>query len=78
LPGFEAIAKVAFPPLVGLIQVADFHFVGVWVLRKPVAKRKVPVKAHEFAKVNIGDSRITSNDKHILVIICGRSLTKVC
>ena len=78
LPGFEAVAKVAFPPLIALIEVPDFYFVGFRVLAKPVAKGEVPVKAHEFAKVNIGDSRITSNDKHILVIICCRSLTEVC
>ena len=78
LPGFEAVAEVAFPPLIGLVQVADFYFVGFRVLGKPVAKGEVPVKTHEFAKINIGDSRITSNDEHVLVIICGRSLTKVC
>ena len=38
LPGFEAVAEVAFPPLIGLVQVTDLHFVGAWVLRKQVAK----------------------------------------
>src|SRR6266536_1707645 len=78
LPGFEAITKVALPPLISLVQMTDLYFVGLGVLRKPIAKGEVPVKTHEFAKINIRDTRITSNDKHVLVIIRGRSLTEVC
>jgi hypothetical protein len=73
LPGFEAIAKVAFPPLVALIQVPDFYFVGFRVLGKPVAKCEVSVKTHEFAKINIGNTGIASYDEHVLVVIRGRA-----
>ena len=78
LPGFEAVTKVAFPPLIGLVQVAHLHFVGFRVLGKPVAKSEVAIETHEFPKINVGDARVTSNDEHVLVIIGSGSLTKVC
>jgi hypothetical protein len=43
LPGFEAVAKVAFPPLIGLVEVTDLHFVGFRMLGKPVLKSEVAV-----------------------------------
>jgi len=78
LPGFEAIAKVAFPPPIGLVEVTHFHLIGLRMLRKPVPKSEMAVKAHELAKINVGDSRVTSNDQHVLVIIRSGSFTKVC
>src|SRR6266550_6685569 len=59
LPGFEAVAKVAFPPLIGLVQVAHLYFVGFRVLSKPVAKSEVAVQTHEFPKINVGNTRVT-------------------
>ena len=78
LPGFEAVAKVAFPPFIGLVQVPDFYFVGSWVLGKPVAKSEVAVETHEFAEINIGNARVAANDEHVLIVIRGRGFTKVC
>jgi hypothetical protein len=78
LSGFETVAKVAFPPLIGLIEMTDLYFVGLRMLRKSVAKGEVAVKTHELAKINIGDSRVTPNDEHILVIIGSGGLTKIC
>ena len=60
LPGFKAVAKVPLPPLIGLVEMSDLHFVGARVLRKPVAKREVPVEAHKFAKINIGDTWVAA------------------
>jgi hypothetical protein len=78
LPGFEAVAEVALPPLVGLIEMTDLYLVGFRVLGKPVAKSEVAIETHEFPKINVGNTRVTSNDQHVLVIIGSRSLTKVC
>src|SRR2546423_7597683 len=78
LPRFKAVAEVAFPPLIGLVQVAHSYFIGFRVLRKPVAKSEVAIETHELPKINVGDARVTSDDQHVLVIICSRSLTKVC
>ncbi len=39
----------------------DLYFVGSRMLRKPVGEGEVPVKAHELAKINVGDARVTSN-----------------
>ena len=78
LPGFEAVAKVALPPLIGLVEMTDLHFVGSRVLRKPVAKCEVAIETHELSKINVGDARVTSNDQHVLVVIRGRGFTKVC
>ena len=51
LPRIEAVAKVALPPLVGLVEMPDFYFVGFQVSRKPVAKCEVSIQTHEFAKI---------------------------
>jgi hypothetical protein len=48
LPGFEAVAKVTLPPLIRLVQMTDFHFVGFRVLGEPVAKSEVSIETHEF------------------------------
>ena len=77
LPGFEAVAKVAFPPLVSLVEVTHLHFVGFRVLREPVTKSEVAIETHELPKINVGDTRVTSNDQHVLVIIRSRGFTKV-
>jgi hypothetical protein len=61
LPGFEAIAKIAFPPLIGLVERTDLYYVGSRMLHKPVGEGEVPVKPHELAKINVGDARVTSN-----------------
>ena len=66
LPGFEAIAKVAFPPLIGLLEMADLYYVGSRMTRKPVGEGEVPVKAHELAKINVGAARVTSNARTTL------------
>src|ERR1041385_1874493 len=63
LPGFETVAEVTLAPLIALIQVPDFYFVGVGVLCKPVAKCEMAVQTHEFAQIDIGDPRIASNDR---------------
>src|SRR4029077_9462829 len=78
LPGFEAVTKVALPPLIGLIEMSDLHFVGSRMLRKPVAKCEVAVETHELAKINIGNARVAANDEHVLVVIRGGGFTKVC
>ena len=78
LPGFEAIAEVTFPPLIGLVEMTHLHFVGFRMLCKPVAKSEVAIETHEFPKINVGNTRVTSNDQHVLVIIGSRRLTKVC
>src|SRR4029077_5365589 len=78
LPGFEAIAKVALPPLIGFVQMTNLYFVGVWMLGEPVAKCEVSIQTHEFAKINVGNTRVSSNDEHVLVIVRGRSTTEVC
>src|SRR6266481_4745599 len=68
LPGFEAVAKVALPPLIGLIEMSDLHFVGSRMLRKPAAKCEVAVETHKFAEINIGNTRVTPNDEHVLIV----------
>src|SRR5262249_14013989 len=78
LPGFEGVAKVALPPLISFIQVVDLYLVSVGVLRKPVAKCEVAVKAHKFAEINIGNPRVASNDEHVLVVIRGGRFAKIC
>jgi hypothetical protein len=35
-------------------------------------------KPHEFAKVDIGNTGVASNDEHVLVIICSGGFTEVC
>ena len=47
------------------------------MLREPVAKREVPIQTHEFAKVNIGNARVTPDDDHVLIIVRSGSFTKV-
>src|SRR4051794_36174782 len=69
LPGFEAVTKVVFPPLIGFIQMTHLYFVGFGVLREPVAKSEVAIETHELAKINIGNARISSNNQHVLVVI---------
>src|SRR5262249_22076001 len=77
LSGFEIVVKIPLPPLIGLIKVADFHFLGIWVLCKPVPKCKMAIEAHEFAKIDVGNTQIASNDQHILVVIRGRSFAEI-
>src|SRR5436190_6489047 len=69
LPGFKAVTEVTFPPLIGLVEMTHFYFVGFRMLCKPVAKSEVAIETHELAKINIGNARVASNDKHVLVVI---------
>src|SRR5438132_1412621 len=69
LPGFEAIAEVTFPPLIGLVEMTHLHFVGFRMLCKPVAKSEVAIETHEFSQINVGNTRVASNDQHVLVVI---------
>ena len=71
LPGFEAVAEVVFPPLIGLVEVTDLYFVGFRVLRKPVAKSEVAIETHELPKINVGDTRVTSNESDLEIPCCG-------
>src|SRR5689334_9976116 len=77
LSGFKAIAKVPLPPLVRLVEMTHLHFVGVRMLCEPIAKSKVAIETHEFAEINIGDTLITTNDQHVLVVIGGGGFTKI-
>ena len=70
LPGFEAVAEV-FPPLIGLVEVTNLYFVGFRVLRKPVAKSEVAIETHELPKINVGDTRVTSNESDLEIPCCG-------
>lgn len=78
LPGFEGVAKVTLPPLVALVEVTDLHFVGARMLREPITKSEVAIETHKFAEINIGNTRVTPNDEHVLIVIRGRGFTKVC
>src|SRR5205823_7703083 len=40
-----------------------FYFVGFRMLCKPVAKSEVAIETHKFSKINIGNTRVASNDK---------------
>ena len=72
LPGFEAVAEVVFPPLIGLVEVTNLYFVvGFRVLRKPVAKSEVAIETHELPKINVGDARVTSNESDLEIPCCG-------
>src|SRR5437762_12758589 len=68
LAGFERVAEVALPPLIALVQMTDLYFVGFRMLREPVAKAEVSIHSHEIAELNIGITRVTSDDEHVRVV----------
>src|SRR5207302_10180509 len=69
LLGFKSITDVSFPPLICLVEMTHLYFVGFRMLCKPVAKSEVAIETHEFSKINIGNTRVASNDEHVLVVI---------
>src|SRR2546430_15929492 len=65
LPGFKAITEVTFPPLIGLVEMTHLYFVGFRMLCKPVAKSEVAIETHEFSKINIGNTRVRSEERRV-------------